>query len=155
MPGRGDERDAWIPNPPVPRTRLPDLGKNILCGNSLIGSDIIGTEAWEGMPQEERERVNPFDYERAFPQVFKGKGGGFDAVIGNPPYIRIHLLVDNNQHEIEHYQRSYEAGRHLERSTSMLFFWSEGSVCYEPAADSDSSSRTNSLRRTMVSAFAA
>lgn len=67
---------------------LPDLGKNILCGNSLIGTDIIGTEAWNQMSEEERRRINPFDYERAFPAVFKGKGGGFDAVIGNPPYRR-------------------------------------------------------------------
>lgn len=65
---------------------LPDLGKNILCGNSLIGTDIIGTEAWNAMSQDERARVNPFDYERAFPHVFKGKNPGFDAVIGNPPY---------------------------------------------------------------------
>ncbi len=63
---------------------LPDLGKNILCGNSLIGTDIIGTDAWNKMSEEERTRVNPFDYERAFPKVFKN--AGFDAVIGNPPY---------------------------------------------------------------------
>jgi type I restriction-modification system DNA methylase subunit len=65
---------------------LPDLGNNILCGNSLIGTDIVGTDAWKKMTEEERARVNPFDGERAFPKVFKGKGGGFDAVIGNPPY---------------------------------------------------------------------
>jgi len=72
---------------------LPDLGKNILCGNSLIGTDIIGTEAWNAMSEEERRRINPFDYERAFPAVFKGKDGGFDAVIGNPPYIRSQLMT--------------------------------------------------------------
>ncbi len=65
---------------------LPDLGKNILCGNSLIGTDIIGTEAWSQMSEEERQRINPLDYDRAFPQVFKGKDKGFDAVIGNPPW---------------------------------------------------------------------
>lgn len=66
---------------------LPDLGKNILCGNSLIGTDIIATKAWSSLKKEDRNRINPFDYERAFPQIFKGKGSGFDAVIGNPPYI--------------------------------------------------------------------
>ena len=64
---------------------LPDLGKNILCGNSLIGTDIISTESWNKMSEEEQRRINPFDYEHAFPQVFKQ--GGFDAVIGNPPYV--------------------------------------------------------------------
>ncbi|HEY8751026.1 MAG TPA: TaqI-like C-terminal specificity domain-containing protein, partial [Tepidisphaeraceae bacterium] len=66
---------------------LPDLGKNILCGNSLIGTDIIGTDAWNAMSEEEQGKINPFDYERAFPAVFKQSG--FDAVIGNPPYIRM------------------------------------------------------------------
>jgi len=40
---------------------LPDLGDNIQCGNSLIGTDIIGTEAWEAMDDEKRRRLNPFD----------------------------------------------------------------------------------------------
>jgi hypothetical protein len=90
---------------------LPDLGKNILCGNSLIGTDIIGTEAWNAMSEEERRRVNPFDCERAFSGVFKG--GGFDAVIGNPPYgymlteaqqiyFRTHYKHQDNQ--LDYYQ---------------------------------------------------
>jgi len=65
---------------------LPDLAHNIQCGNSLIGTDIMASDAWKQMSEDERRRVNPFDYERAFPQVFKQ--GGFDAVIGNPPYVR-------------------------------------------------------------------
>jgi hypothetical protein len=68
---------------------LPDLGNNIKCGNSLIGTDIIGTDAWNAMSDEEKQRVNPFDYATAFPQVFKH--GGFDAVIGNPPYIQLSM----------------------------------------------------------------
>jgi hypothetical protein len=64
---------------------LPDLGRNIQCGNSLIGTDIMATEAWGRMGEEEKRRINPFDFERAFSRVFKQ--GGFDAVIGNPPYI--------------------------------------------------------------------
>ena len=63
---------------------LPDLGKNIQCGNSLIGPDY-----YEGMmfpDEEERYRVNAFNWQAVFPQVFIA--GGFDAVIGNPPYIR-------------------------------------------------------------------
>jgi len=70
---------------------LPDLGKNILCGNSLIGTDIMGTDAWKAMSEEERGKVNPFSYERSFPQIFKAKDGGFDAVIGNPPYIQLSM----------------------------------------------------------------
>ncbi|MGV8174611.1 MAG: Eco57I restriction-modification methylase domain-containing protein, partial [Methanothrix sp.] len=63
---------------------LPDLGKNIKCGNSLIGWDILDDNP--GLGAEEIERINPFDWEREFPAIFER--GGFDAVIGNPPYVR-------------------------------------------------------------------
>jgi fido (protein-threonine AMPylation protein)/predicted type IV restriction endonuclease len=63
---------------------LPDLGQNIKCGNSLIGPDYF---AGQLMPdKDEIRRVNPFDWEPEFPEIMKA--GGFDAVIGNPPYVR-------------------------------------------------------------------
>ncbi|MRS04068.1 class I SAM-dependent DNA methyltransferase, partial [bacterium] len=63
---------------------LPDLGNNIKCGNSLIGWDIL--EDNPGLGQEEIERINPFDWEREFSEIFKRSG--FNVVIGNPPYVR-------------------------------------------------------------------
>ena len=65
---------------------LPDLGRNIQCGNSLIGPDYYDAQqlSMDFMDEEERQRVNAFDWRSAFPQVFAK--GGFDAVIGNPPY---------------------------------------------------------------------
>jgi len=42
---------------------------------------------------EERNRVNPFDWAAAFPEVFAQ--GGFDAVVGNPPYVRQEVLGEN------------------------------------------------------------
>ena len=93
---------------------LPDLGHNILCGNSLIATDIMGTDAWKKMSDEEKQRVNPFDYDRAFPQVFKQ--GGFDAVIGNPPYIRMEWFAP-----IKGYlSASYQA--HEERADLYAYF---------------------------------
>jgi len=65
---------------------LPDLGNNIKCGNSLIGWDIL--EDNPNLTQEEIERINPFDWEKEFPTIFQN--GGFDIVIGNPPYIGFH-----------------------------------------------------------------
>ena len=65
---------------------LPDLGSNIKCGNSLIGPDFYESRQMGLMDSEEMYRVNVFDWEREFAEVFKA--GGFDAVIGNPPYVR-------------------------------------------------------------------
>lgn len=61
---------------------LPDLSKNIVCGNSLIGWDIVGVAA---LSSEDEKRLNPLDFEQAFPDVMRR--GGFDAVVGNPPYV--------------------------------------------------------------------
>jgi hypothetical protein len=63
---------------------LPDLGNNIKCGNSLIGPDFYDGKQMNLFDEEERYRVNVFDWEKEFPEIMKT--GGFDAVIGNPPY---------------------------------------------------------------------
>ena len=66
---------------------LPDLGENIKCGNSLIGPDYYeGRQLGLGLfDEEEHYRVNAFDWKKEFAQIFVQ--GGFDAVIGNPPYV--------------------------------------------------------------------
>lgn len=66
---------------------LHGIGENIKCGNSLVGSDIN-----MHMPQiidnvEELEATNAFDWEEAFPEV--SRNGGFDYVVGNPPYVEV------------------------------------------------------------------
>lgn len=81
---------------------LPDLGANIKCGNSLIGPDFYEDTQLSLLGDEERYRVNVFDWEREFP--FIGAGGGFDAVIGNPPYIRQEGLGEFK----DYFARTYE-----------------------------------------------
>ncbi len=54
-----------------PQRKLNSLNKNIKCGNSLISDPTIAGD-------------KAFDWEKEFPQVFAN--GGFDVVIGNPPY---------------------------------------------------------------------
>jgi type I restriction-modification system DNA methylase subunit len=63
---------------------LPSLADNIKCGNSLIGPDYFAGRL--DIDLEELKRVNPLDWEQAFPDAIKA--GGFDCVIGNPPYVR-------------------------------------------------------------------
>jgi adenine-specific DNA methylase len=63
---------------------LPDLGSNIKCGNSLIEPDFYDQQEIQLLGEEERYRINVFDWRIEFPDIIKS--GGFDAVIGNPPY---------------------------------------------------------------------
>jgi len=64
---------------------LPDLSSNIKCGNSLIGTDYFSGQL--APDPAEMARINPFDWDGkdGFPEIMKH--GGFDAVIGNPPYL--------------------------------------------------------------------
>jgi hypothetical protein len=76
-----DNRDAGIArvdNPADENPALPSLDDNILCGNSLIASDFSHDPA-------ELIRVGAFDWDRRFPAIMRA--GGFDAVVGNPPYV--------------------------------------------------------------------
>jgi type I restriction-modification system DNA methylase subunit len=113
-------------------TLLPALDKNIVCGNSLIGPDILDGDK---LSVDEEKWLNPMDYAQRFPQIFRRKvsggelrdaapgepdftipgvplhgsfsykktkkakaapeteyEGGFDAIVGNPPYVRPHNL---------------------------------------------------------------
>ena len=82
---------------------LPSLDHNIKCGNSLIGWDILTPE----MPADEVKRINPFDWAKEFEPVMAV--GGFDAVIGNPPYIRIQTMKEWAPQEVEFYKKKYSS----------------------------------------------
>lgn len=61
---------------------LPDLSKNIICGNSLVGTDILDGQLFV---REQERKLNPMNFGDAFPEVIKK--GGFDAIVGNPPWL--------------------------------------------------------------------
>ena len=82
---------------------LPSLTENIKCGNSLIGKDYYDEKNLSLLGMEEQKRVNAFDWEAEFAPIFKA--GGFDCVIGNPPYV---LCQPSTTEEslIEYYKKS-------------------------------------------------
>jgi hypothetical protein len=89
---------------------LPDLGSNIKCGNSLISSGFYSVGAGHDLPlfdKEDTYRINAFDWEKEYPEIMKR--GGFDVVIGNPPYIRIQTMKEWAPTEVEIYKQNYTA----------------------------------------------
>ena len=76
---------------------LPTLDENILCGNSLIGLDY----SLKHIDFDEDLKVNPFSWEYGFKKIFK-KQGGFDVVIGNPPWG-----ADFFDNELDYLRRKY------------------------------------------------
>ena len=128
---------------------LPDLGDNIKCGNSLIGPDFYQQGELPLLTDDEKYRINVFDWHAEFPQIFRRRTsaselretaapldytmpgvplhgsystrkikekavplapieseweGGFDAVIGNPPYVRQESLSDFKSYFELHYE---------------------------------------------------
>ncbi len=77
--------------PDTHKRLLPNLRDNIKNGNSLIDdSKIAGDKA--------------FNWHAQFPDVFRN--GGFDVVIGNPPYVRIQTL---NKKDVDYFNKMYES----------------------------------------------
>ncbi|MEP6626850.1 MAG: N-6 DNA methylase [Ginsengibacter sp.] len=62
--------------------KLNSLNQHIKCGNSLIEDpEIAGDKA--------------FNWQKEFPEVFAK--GGFDVVIGNPPYVPAEMILNNEK----------------------------------------------------------
>ena len=76
---------------------LPTIDQNIRVGNSLVETDFYDGEI-DFAPGTEKT-VKPFGWRDEFAAVFQQ--GGFDVVIGNPPYVRPH----NIEPEVKNYLR--------------------------------------------------
>jgi type I restriction-modification system DNA methylase subunit len=87
---------------------LPDLGNNIKCGNSLIGHDFYQNQQLGLFGEEEKYKINAFDWQKEFAEIFSGKNPGFDAVIGNPPYISVEsVLKDITEYYLRTFKSAY------------------------------------------------
>ena len=86
--------------------QLSSLDEHIREGNSLIGPEFY--EGLAPYDDSERERVNAFDWQTAFPEVFAQ--GGFDAVVGNPPYVKLQNFRPVHGDMTAFLQRSLEEG---------------------------------------------
>ena len=77
-----------------PLNLLPNLTKNFKRGNSLIADQTVAGDA-------------AFDWEKEFPETMKR--GGFDVVIGNPPYERIQVMQASSPKAAEFLKANYRA----------------------------------------------
>lgn len=87
---------------------LPDLSDNIKCGNSLIGSDFFEEELFAS---DVNKKINPFDWESEYPNIMKK--GGFDVVVGNPPYVRQEILGQEFKDYVSNKYQTYHGSADL------------------------------------------
>lgn len=97
---------------------LPDLTFNIKCGNSLVGWDVSTNMG--GLAIEEEMKVNPFDYSTSFPKIFPK---GFDAIVGNPPYVKEGKI---DKRVMEYIKNSYCAPYYQGKMDIWYFFVCNG-----------------------------
>ena len=71
----------WL-NTAESNRKLTSLNSNIKCGNSLIDDPTVAGD-------------KAFNWKNEFPEIFKN--GGFDVVIGNPPYVQSHSLSESEK----------------------------------------------------------
>ena len=100
---------------------LPDLGNNIKCGNSLIGSDFYAQENLPQLTDEDDYRINAFDWKDAFADVFRN--GGFDAIVGNPPWGA------NIDDYLEYYHLKYPGLTQQKTDSFKLFIGASIGLC--------------------------
>jgi len=91
---------------------LPTLDDNIKDGNSLVDIDFYHTQLDFG----EDKRIKPFSWQNGFSEVFKQ--GGFDIIIGNPPYFSLDI-VSNEQKS--YYENKYSS--FATRQSNIYFFF--------------------------------
>ncbi|WP_411834562.1 Eco57I restriction-modification methylase domain-containing protein [Pseudoxanthomonas mexicana] len=108
---------------------LPSLDMSLKSGNSLV-SQAEWENAKGPMPVALLDKVRPFDWEKEFPEEMAR--GGFDVVVGNPPYIRIQNMATYSAEEVAYYhdeESPYLTAKHdnfdkyalfVERSLSLL-----------------------------------
>jgi type I restriction-modification system DNA methylase subunit len=103
---------------------LPSLSNNIVHGNSLIDFDIMDGMLFDA---KDLRKLNPLNFESTFPEIFRK--GGFDAIVGNPPYGMISDETNKNYLErnfvttegrLDNYEVFIEKAAHLLNENTLL-----------------------------------
>lgn len=90
---------AFFGQQEIEQALLPSLMYNVIWGNALIDVDFYDGE----MFPDADLKLKPTSLMRSFASVFKQ--GGFDAIVGNPPYL---FITELSQEEKDYFSRRYE-----------------------------------------------
>lgn len=82
--------------------RLPDLGRNLITGNSVVREDFDTIVPAAGRDVTRRAAVSPLNLSAAIGDRYPAHG--FAAVIGNPPYVRIQTQAQFMSDQLQYLQ---------------------------------------------------
>lgn len=83
---------------------LPPLDNNFRSGNSLISVNEW-KEVFSKFSDSKKEKINPFNWHDEF--LDEMQRGGFDIILGNPPYIRIQNMTVYSPEEVTYYKNAH------------------------------------------------
>jgi type I restriction-modification system DNA methylase subunit len=103
--------------------QLPKLENNIRCGNSLIFGTDKEMEALAKTLKTNVQALNPLNWGDKFPEA--RKAGGFDIVIGNPPYI---MELRDNSDVFAPLRASPLGAKYYEAKMDVFYFFIEHGI---------------------------
>src|SRR3989338_6923298 len=102
------------------KIKLPTLQHNLRIGNSLVSGSPEDLKGYFG---ENYRDQKPFDYREEFKDVFANDG--FDAVIGNPPWVSLkgkHKSLSFSDNELKYFYEKLNANTYAPNLYEM-FIW--------------------------------
>jgi methylase of polypeptide subunit release factors len=102
---------------------LPDLSRNLLVGNSLIDSKFDEVVPYAARVPGRRAAASPLELGSAFRAVLDE--GGFNLIVGNPPYVRIQVLAESMPDQLVYFQDArsrFESAQSHNFDIYQLFF---------------------------------
>ncbi len=105
---------------------LPTLTENIRCGNSLVSTDYYQQAELAQLDAFEEHRLRPFKWDsdkEGFGKVLAD--GGFDAVIGNPPYFNVDASYGAG-HPVAAYLKTAYSAIWQDKTDIYYFFLTKG-----------------------------
>ncbi|MBS1770566.1 MAG: N-6 DNA methylase [Acidobacteria bacterium] len=95
---------------------------------SRTSSSTIPVEVWQRLEADRAALrggdlpVTPFHWPIEFPEVFAGEAGGFDAIVGNPPFAGKNTLINSNREGYLPWLQTLHPGAHGNADLVAHFF---------------------------------
>lgn len=86
---------------------LPTIDNNIKSGNSIVSPEFYGSEIEFSLQTE--KKIKSFDWKNEYKEIIDK--GGFDVVIGNPPYIDSEEMVKTHKEERNYCSQAYTCAK--------------------------------------------